>query len=125
MKQSTAECNKQITLLYINYILTFLQPHHSAFYRNRVGEDALLFCHLLIAALNKHHYTKILTLCLPFMEQVYVRTNQPYNTLCLVFCRYGFGKEGRAQYKIGPNSDLVYEVTLNNFQKVSYTCRIR
>ncbi|XP_020342285.1 peptidyl-prolyl cis-trans isomerase FKBP5 [Oncorhynchus kisutch] len=38
---------------------------------------------------------------------------------CMLYLKpkYGFGKEGRAQYKIGPNSDLVYEVTLNNFQK--------
>lgn len=59
------------------------------------------------------------------MEQVCVRNNQPYNTLALVFCRYGFGKDGRAQHKIGPNSDLMYEVTLNDFEKVRSTCWIR
>ncbi|KAJ7999858.1 hypothetical protein DPEC_G00198760 [Dallia pectoralis] len=38
---------------------------------------------------------------------------------CMLYLKpkYGFGKEGRALYKIGPNSDLVYEVTLSNFEK--------
>ncbi|KAL0978148.1 hypothetical protein UPYG_G00166750 [Umbra pygmaea] len=38
---------------------------------------------------------------------------------CMLYLKskYGFGKEGRAQYRIGPNSDLVYEVTLIDFEK--------
>ncbi|CAB1315278.1 unnamed protein product [Coregonus sp. 'balchen'] len=38
---------------------------------------------------------------------------------CMLYLKpkYGFGKEDRAQHKIGPNSDLMYEVTLNDFEK--------
>ncbi|XP_020339279.1 peptidyl-prolyl cis-trans isomerase FKBP5 isoform X2 [Oncorhynchus kisutch] len=38
---------------------------------------------------------------------------------CMLYLKpkYGFGKDGRAQHKIGPNSDLMYEVTLNDFEK--------
>lgn len=33
--------------------------------------------------------------------------------------RYGFGSEGKPEYKIGPDRDIVYEVTLKHFQRVS------
>ncbi|XP_064824138.1 peptidyl-prolyl cis-trans isomerase FKBP5 isoform X2 [Oncorhynchus masou masou] len=38
---------------------------------------------------------------------------------CMLYLKpkYGFGKDGKAQHKIGPNSDLMYEVTLNDFEK--------
>lgn len=35
-----------------------------------------------------------------------------------IFCRYGFGKEGKPEYDVGPNAELLYEVTLKDFQKV-------
>lgn len=36
------------------------------------------------------------------------------------FChRYGFGSEGKPEYKIGPDKDIIYEVTLKDFQRVS------
>ena len=35
------------------------------------------------------------------------------------FYRYGFGSEGKSEYKIGPDKDLVYEVSLKEFQSVS------
>ncbi|XP_022602392.1 peptidyl-prolyl cis-trans isomerase FKBP5-like isoform X3 [Seriola dumerili] len=31
--------------------------------------------------------------------------------------KYGFGSEGRPEYKIGPDKDIVYEVTLKDFQR--------
>uniref|UniRef100_A0A667X6P9 peptidylprolyl isomerase n=1 Tax=Myripristis murdjan TaxID=586833 RepID=A0A667X6P9_9TELE len=31
--------------------------------------------------------------------------------------KYGFGREGKPEYKVGPNKDLVYEVTLKDFQR--------
>ncbi|KAM4740553.1 peptidyl-prolyl cis-trans isomerase FKBP5 [Anableps anableps] len=36
---------------------------------------------------------------------------------CLLYLKpkYGFGKEGKPEYKIGPDKDVVYEVTLKNF----------
>lgn len=37
---------------------------------------------------------------------------------CDCFDRYGFGVEGRPKYDIGPNADVVYEVTLKDFVKV-------
>lgn len=38
---------------------------------------------------------------------------------CIIYLKskYGFGKEGKPEYKIGPNTELVYEVTLKDFQK--------
>ncbi|KAM6979547.1 peptidyl-prolyl cis-trans isomerase FKBP5 [Aplochiton taeniatus] len=38
---------------------------------------------------------------------------------CLLYLKpkYGFGREGKPEYKIGPNSDLLYEVTLKDFQR--------
>uniref|UniRef100_A0A8B9L8B6 peptidylprolyl isomerase n=1 Tax=Astyanax mexicanus TaxID=7994 RepID=A0A8B9L8B6_ASTMX len=38
---------------------------------------------------------------------------------CLLYLkpRYGFGKEGKAEYGIGPNAELLYEVTLKDFDK--------
>ncbi|KAG9339282.1 hypothetical protein JZ751_023982 [Albula glossodonta] len=38
---------------------------------------------------------------------------------CMLYLkpRYGFGKEGKAEFDVGPNADLVYEVTLKDFQK--------
>ncbi|XP_030632086.1 peptidyl-prolyl cis-trans isomerase FKBP5 [Chanos chanos] len=38
---------------------------------------------------------------------------------CLLYLKpkYGFGKEGRPEYNIGPNAELMYEVTLKDFQK--------
>lgn len=38
--------------------------------------------------------------------------------MCTVFCRYGYGKEGKPELEIGPNAELLYEVTLKDFQKV-------
>lgn len=34
------------------------------------------------------------------------------------FHRYGFGSEGSVEYKIGPDKDLVYDVTLKDFKQV-------
>lgn len=40
--------------------------------------------------------------------------------LCFFFYRrYAFGSEGMAEFKIGPNKDVEYEVTLKDFQRVS------
>ncbi|KAM3877715.1 peptidyl-prolyl cis-trans isomerase FKBP5 [Diretmus argenteus] len=38
---------------------------------------------------------------------------------CILYLKpkYGFGREGKPEYKIGPNKDIVYEVTLKDFQK--------
>ncbi|XP_048872470.1 peptidyl-prolyl cis-trans isomerase FKBP5 [Brienomyrus brachyistius] len=38
---------------------------------------------------------------------------------CLLYLKpkYGFGKEGRPKMDIGPNAELVYEVTLKSFEK--------
>ncbi|KAM7402201.1 hypothetical protein PAMP_017464 [Pampus punctatissimus] len=38
---------------------------------------------------------------------------------CILFLKpkYAFGSEGKAQFKIGPDKDIVYEVTLKNFQR--------
>ncbi|XP_076870564.1 peptidyl-prolyl cis-trans isomerase FKBP5 isoform X2 [Brachyhypopomus gauderio] len=38
---------------------------------------------------------------------------------CLLYLKpkYGFGKEGKPEYNIGPNAELLYEVTLKDFQK--------
>ena len=43
------------------------------------------------------------------------------NHVVFVVCchRYGFGSEGKPEYKIGPDKDIIYEVTLNDFQRVS------
>ncbi|KPP58315.1 hypothetical protein Z043_123871, partial [Scleropages formosus] len=40
---------------------------------------------------------------------------------CLLYLKpkYGFGKEGCPNLNIGPNAELMYEVTLHSFQKVS------
>lgn len=39
--------------------------------------------------------------------------------LCFFFYhRYAFGSEGKAEFKIGPNKDVEYEVTLKDFQRV-------
>lgn len=34
------------------------------------------------------------------------------------FHRYGFGSEGSVEYKIGPDTELVYDVTLKDFKQV-------
>ncbi|XP_071350129.1 peptidyl-prolyl cis-trans isomerase FKBP5 [Trachinotus anak] len=38
---------------------------------------------------------------------------------CLLYLKpkYGFGSEGKPEYKIGPDKDIVYEVTLKDFQR--------
>uniref|UniRef100_A0A4W4F1I4 peptidylprolyl isomerase n=1 Tax=Electrophorus electricus TaxID=8005 RepID=A0A4W4F1I4_ELEEL len=38
---------------------------------------------------------------------------------CLLYLKpkYGYGKEGKPEYNIGPNAELLYEVTLKDFQK--------
>ncbi|KAJ8372163.1 hypothetical protein AAFF_G00293800 [Aldrovandia affinis] len=38
---------------------------------------------------------------------------------CLLYLkpRYGFGREGKPEFDIGPNADLIYEVTLKDFEK--------
>lgn len=36
-----------------------------------------------------------------------------------VFYRYGYGKEGKPELEIGPNTELLYEVTLKDFEKVN------
>ncbi|XP_071383074.1 peptidyl-prolyl cis-trans isomerase FKBP5 [Centroberyx affinis] len=38
---------------------------------------------------------------------------------CILYLKpkYGFGREGKTEYKIGPNKDVVYEVTLKDFQR--------
>ncbi|XP_051270770.1 peptidyl-prolyl cis-trans isomerase FKBP5 [Dicentrarchus labrax] len=38
---------------------------------------------------------------------------------CLLYLKpkYGFGSEGKPEYKVGPDKDLVYEVTLKDFQR--------
>ncbi|XP_037631863.1 peptidyl-prolyl cis-trans isomerase FKBP5 [Sebastes umbrosus] len=38
---------------------------------------------------------------------------------CLLYLKpkYGFGSEGKPEYKIGPDKDIIYEVTLNGFQR--------
>lgn len=33
--------------------------------------------------------------------------------------KYAWGKNGKPELQIPPNSDLIYTVTLNNFEKVS------
>lgn len=35
------------------------------------------------------------------------------------FSRYGFGSEGNLEYKVGPDKEIVYEVTLKDFKRVS------
>lgn len=35
--------------------------------------------------------------------------------------RYAFGSEGKPEFKIGPDKDVEYEVTLRDFQRVSST----
>ncbi|XP_056292963.1 peptidyl-prolyl cis-trans isomerase FKBP5 [Pseudoliparis swirei] len=35
--------------------------------------------------------------------------------------KYGFGSEGKPEYKIGPDRDIVYEVTLKHFQRAKET----
>lgn len=40
-------------------------------------------------------------------------------SLCYAF-RYGYGKEGKKEYDIGSNAELLYEVTLKDFEKVRY-----
>lgn len=37
--------------------------------------------------------------------------------------RYAFGSEGKPEFEIGPEDDVVYEVTLKDFQRVSATAR--
>lgn len=41
--------------------------------------------------------------------------------MCFLFSiyRYAFGNEGKPEYKVGPDKDVVYEVTLKNFKRVS------
>lgn len=39
--------------------------------------------------------------------------------VCPCLYRYGFGSEGKPEYKIGPDKDIIYEVTLKDFQRVS------
>ncbi|KAM4613633.1 peptidyl-prolyl cis-trans isomerase FKBP5 [Polymixia lowei] len=38
---------------------------------------------------------------------------------CILYLKpkYGFGREGKPEFKIGPNKEVVYEVTLKDFQK--------
>ncbi|KAF7664340.1 hypothetical protein LDENG_00180190 [Lucifuga dentata] len=38
---------------------------------------------------------------------------------CILYLKpkYGFGKEGKPEFKIGPDKDIVYEVTLKDFQR--------
>ncbi|KAA8593405.1 hypothetical protein FQN60_009521, partial [Etheostoma spectabile] len=38
---------------------------------------------------------------------------------CLLYLKpkYGFGNKGKPEYKIGPDKDIIYEVTLKNFQR--------
>ncbi|KAL7832884.1 hypothetical protein SRHO_G00299020 [Serrasalmus rhombeus] len=38
---------------------------------------------------------------------------------CLLYLKpkYGYGKEGKPEYDIGPNAELLYEVTLKDFEK--------
>lgn len=38
---------------------------------------------------------------------------------CLLYLKskYGFGTEGKPEFKVGPNTDVVYEVTLKDFKK--------
>ncbi|XP_036389599.1 peptidyl-prolyl cis-trans isomerase FKBP5 [Megalops cyprinoides] len=38
---------------------------------------------------------------------------------CLLYLKpkYGFGREGKSEFNIGPNAELVYEVTLKDFEK--------
>lgn len=38
-----------------------------------------------------------------------------------MICRYGYGKEGKPEYNIGSNAELLYEVTLKDFEKVRFT----
>ncbi|XP_040059218.2 peptidyl-prolyl cis-trans isomerase FKBP5 isoform X1 [Gasterosteus aculeatus] len=35
--------------------------------------------------------------------------------------KYGFGREGKPEYKIGPDSDIIYEVTLKSFERAKET----
>lgn len=45
--------------------------------------------------------------------------NMQKGECCLLYLqpKYGYGKEGKPEYNIGPNAELVYEVTLKDFQK--------
>uniref|UniRef100_A0A3Q2QQE3 peptidylprolyl isomerase n=1 Tax=Fundulus heteroclitus TaxID=8078 RepID=A0A3Q2QQE3_FUNHE len=38
---------------------------------------------------------------------------------CLLYLKpkYGFGSEGKSEYKVGPDKDIVYEVTLKDFKR--------
>ncbi|XP_059185299.1 peptidyl-prolyl cis-trans isomerase FKBP5 [Centropristis striata] len=38
---------------------------------------------------------------------------------CVLYLKpkYGFGTQGKPEYKIGPDKDIIYEVTLKNFQR--------
>lgn len=38
---------------------------------------------------------------------------------CVLYLKpkYGFGSEGKPEYKIGPDKDIIYEVTLKDFQR--------
>lgn len=38
----------------------------------------------------------------------------------LLLVRYGFGSEGNLDYKVGPDKDVLYEVTLKDFKRVSF-----
>ncbi|CAN9511806.1 unnamed protein product [Ophioblennius macclurei] len=42
---------------------------------------------------------------------------------CLLYLKpkYGFGCEGKPEYKIGPDKDIIYEVTLKDFHKAKET----
>ncbi|XP_029948704.1 peptidyl-prolyl cis-trans isomerase FKBP5 isoform X2 [Salarias fasciatus] len=42
---------------------------------------------------------------------------------CLLYLKpkYGFGSEGKPEYKIGPDKDIIYEVTLKDFRKAKET----
>ena len=44
----------------------------------------------------------------------------------MIFCfhRYAFGSEGKPEFKIGPDKDVEYEVTLKEFQRVSSAARL-
>ncbi|XP_068568252.1 peptidyl-prolyl cis-trans isomerase FKBP5 [Cebidichthys violaceus] len=42
---------------------------------------------------------------------------------CILYLKskYGFGSEGKPEYKVGPDRDLIYEVTLKSFQRAKET----
>ncbi|KAK9528932.1 hypothetical protein VZT92_013060 [Zoarces viviparus] len=42
---------------------------------------------------------------------------------CVLYLKpkYGFGSEGKPEYKVGPDRDLIYEVTLKSFQRAKET----